>query len=117
MRSDYDDEHTVVNARQSQRQAPRQAPPATPVPRKLPAFVPAETVVPVVTYREQNQNLGRALESLEQSVMERMPRRPESTPVPAAMPRLQPRGALTVVFGCRGGSGATTLAINTAAQL
>src|SRR5690348_8904532 len=104
MRSDYDDEHTVVNARPSQRQAPRQAPPQTPAPMaprgraapsenrtelgKLPAFVPAETVVPVVTYREQNQNLGRALESLEQSVMERMPRRPESTPVPAAMPRL-----------------------------
>ena len=99
---DYDDEHTRVDARR------------TPKPQKLPAFRPAETVVPVVTYRDQNAKLGAALASLEASVVERMP---QATPVPAPLPRQVRRGALTVVFGCRGGSGATTLAINTAAQL
>src|SRR5512147_404082 len=113
MRSDYDDEHTMVDARKTPKPARPPSPPAA-RPAKLPSFIPAETVVPVVTYRDQNQKLGAALASLEASVMERMP---QATPVPAALPAVAVRGALTVVFGCRGGSGATTLAINTAAQL
>jgi pilus assembly protein CpaE len=105
---DYDDEHTRVDGRRNA------APPPPPPLKKLPSFIPCETVVPVVTYRDQNQKLGAALASLEASVMERMP---QATPVPAKLPAKTVRGALTVVFGCRGGSGATTLAINTAAQL
>jgi pilus assembly protein CpaE len=104
---DYDDEHTMVDGR-------RGAAAPKPPPVKLPAFIPCETVVPVVTYRDQNAKLGAALASLEASVMERMP---QATPVPAPLPTKALRGALTVVFGCRGGSGSTTLAINTAAQL
>jgi Flp pilus assembly CpaE family ATPase len=55
----------------------------------------------------------------EASVIERMPVQPRM-PAPAAMPQhvsLLParRGELTVVFSCRGGAGATTLAVNTAA--
>lgn len=53
----------------------------------------------------------------EVSVIERMPMPPRVAPAPApAFVPLAPRACdLTVVFSCRGGSGATTIAVNTAA--
>lgn len=66
------------------------------------------------------QELSQALAQLEASVMERVPTPPRvahASPLPGPLPTMARRGELIVVFGCRGGSGATTLAINTAAQL
>jgi pilus assembly protein CpaE len=48
----------------------------------------------------------------ETSIIERMPAQPRMPVAPVLPPR---RGELTVMFSCRGGSGATTLAVNTAA--
>lgn len=52
----------------------------------------------------------------EHSVVEHMPTPPRAHAAPPPVTRAAPhqRGELTVVFSCRGGSGATTLAVNTA---
>jgi pilus assembly protein CpaE len=42
---------------------------------------------------------------------------PSTEPSPAAQPEPQTQGKVIVMFSCRGGCGATTLAVNTAAQL
>jgi pilus assembly protein CpaE len=64
-----------------------------------PAFVPVDTIVPVVRYA-----------TIEQA-------RPQLAPVPPPVAHGAALGELVVVLGCRGGAGATTLAINAAAQL
>ena len=139
---DHEPEHTIVElprpgARPGRAAAVAPAPPPAARPRKLPAFVPAETVVPTVSYRgatsaaASGAAAAAAIASLpafdaEPSVVAVVPQPPrprprlaDATPVPAPVPApaAQPRGELTVVFGCRGGAGATTLAINVAAQL
>jgi pilus assembly protein CpaE len=56
---------------------------------------------------------------MEPSVIERMPMpsRVPAPPAPAFVPLAPRRCELTVMFSCRGGSGATTLAVNTAALI
>lgn len=103
-------------------------------PRRLPAFLPAETVMPTVSYRAPVAAAGAPVAAPkpppapvqqkfvpvieECSVIEQLPRAPRATPPeqPVSAP-VAARGELTVVFGCRGGAGSTTLAINTAAML
>lgn len=110
-------------------------------PRPLPRFVQAETVLPTVSYRAPvpsplpltappSAPVARmpppapvrfVSAPQEPSVVEMLPRAPRATnqaptaPAPMALPAR--RGELTVVLGCRGGAGATTLAVNTAAAL
>ncbi len=116
-------------------------------PRPLPRFIQAETVMPTVSYRAPMSTPRAASPQLpliappsapiaklpppapvrfvsapqEPSVVEMLPRAPRATnhapvaPAPMALPAR--RGELTVVLGCRGGAGATTLAVNTAAAL
>jgi Flp pilus assembly CpaE family ATPase len=116
-----------------------------PAPKKMPAFVPAETVLPTVSYRgpvSPAQAVAPAVPGQrpptmpppvghhpapvafdgrpsDPSVVDFLPRQRQATAPPPVAPAAyaQPRGELTVVFGCRGGSGATTLAVNTAAAL
>ena len=103
---------------------PRAATPAAPRPAMPPAQqirvvptapprLPAESVQPV-------RVVPRVQMDMEPSVIERMPMPPRvaAPPAPAAFVPLAPRRCeLTVVFSCRGGSGATTLAVNTAAMI
>ncbi|MBA3464928.1 MAG: AAA family ATPase [Deltaproteobacteria bacterium] len=120
LRNDYQDEPaTRVDQRKGS------------APRKLPAFVPAETVMPTVSYRAPvvhapvaaplpppapvQQKFVPVVE--EYSVIEQLPRAPRATPPEVQVAQTAPRGELTVVFGCRGGAGSTTLAVNTAAML
>ena len=112
-----------------------------------PRFIQAETVLPTVSYRAPVSAPLPPAPALpliappsapiakgpppapvrfvsapqEPSVVEMLPRAPRAmnpapvAPVPLALPAR--RGELTVVLGCRGGAGATTLAVNTAAAL
>lgn len=110
-----------------------------------PRFIQAETVMPTVSYRSPQPPAKpaarppappiRVVPSVElqqeQSVIERMPLPPRVQPQPQPQPQLQHaqmqaspaqylsqrRGELTVMFSCRGGSGATTLAVNSAAMI
>ncbi len=126
------DEQTMVDGRRSPPPTPI-APPTRPSAPRMQKFVPAESVMAVVSYRGTPSpapstparppvpELSHALASLEASVVERVPTPPRAhaSPIPAPLPTagMARRGELIVVFGCRGGSGATTLAINTAAHL
>jgi len=91
------------------RAVPRPMPPQAPA-RPAPQAAPAIRVLPSVEIDQ------------EQSVMEHMPMPPRVAPV-QSQPQTpgqflsQRRGELTVMFNCRGGSGATTLAVNTAAMI
>jgi pilus assembly protein CpaE len=97
--------------------------------RPGPRFVQAETVMPTVSYRGQLaapapptppiQVVSSVQLDLEPSVIERMPvaARTVSPPSQFLSQAPQRRGELTVVFSCRGGGGATTLAVNTAALI
>jgi pilus assembly protein CpaE len=118
---DSEDEFTTVNGR-TQGATPPAAPRA-----KKPAFVQAETVLPTVSYRGPVSPaapvapvgpgaLPMQMPANEPSVLDYLPR-PAPAPTPAPVAYTQPRGELTVVFGCRGGAGATTLAVNTGAAL
>ncbi len=103
--------------------APRAAAPASPrapmppaqqvrVVPTAPPKLPAESVQPV-------RVVPRVQIDMEPSVIERMPMPPRvaAPPAPAFVPLAPRRCELTVMFSCRGGSGATTLAVNTAAMI
>jgi len=98
----------------------------TPVPASLRAPTPAHgvrTTTPSTGVRALTPDPARHAPPLvecdpEMSVVEMMPRAPRAaSTTPAPLAQTSPRGELTVVFGCRGGAGSTTLAVNTAAAL
>lgn len=96
--------------RPPQRQRPPTPPPA---PRGQVSSAPAGKV---------NRPLPLPDFDLEPSVVEMIPQPPRPRPVDAApepAPVAEPAagGKVIVVFGCRGGAGSTTLAVNTAASL
>ncbi len=96
---------------------PAQARPAagTPAAGTQDSAAPAGHQVNAAWYSPPQHELSAALAGLDASVMRQPPRSQHHAVAPAAA--AQWRGELTVVFGCRGGAGATTLAVNTAAAL
>ena len=104
----------TVSYRQQRGQAPaRPRPPSAPPP-------PPVAAMPAAPQAMRFTSMARIEEP---SVIAQLPRAPRATPpddapvAPMAAAVAAPRGELTVVFGCRGGAGATTLAVNTAAAL
>ncbi|MDX2090209.1 MAG: cellulose synthase operon protein YhjQ/BcsQ [Kofleriaceae bacterium] len=133
---DSEQERTSIDDRQPDGRRPRSA-------SKAPAFVPAETVLPTVSYRGAGAPTAPAgpgqrpptvppplghqpvaapvmpVSNDRPSEIDFLPSQRPATVPPPVMPDAyaQQRGQLTVVFGCRGGAGATALAVNTAAAL